>query len=151
MMPMRSEDGAVEAYLGVQVDVTAQVLAAAREDSNGARLHTACPPLSLWQRPRGTQKRAIDAGTGVYVREACDAVEDPAEAEKRRLKDLLASWRAAQSGARPAVRVPPRAGLLRRRRVPSCAAAQVRSWTRWAAACPARARRPACPPACSSR
>ena len=43
----------------------------------------------------------------MYVREACDAVEDPAEAEKRRLKDLLASWRAAQSGARPAVRVPP--------------------------------------------
>ena len=45
----------------------------------------------------------------MYVREACDAVEDPAEAEKRRLKDLLASWRAAQSGARPAVRVPLRA------------------------------------------
>ena len=41
MMPMKSEGGAVEAYLGVQVDVTAQVLAAAREDSNGARLHTA--------------------------------------------------------------------------------------------------------------
>ena len=41
----------------------------------------------------------------MYVREACDAVEDPAEAERQRLKDLLASWRAAQSGARPAVRV----------------------------------------------
>ena len=45
----------------------------------------------------------------MYMREACDAVEDPAEAEKRRLKDLLASWRAAQSGARPAARCAPRA------------------------------------------
>ena len=110
MMPMKGEDGAVEAYLGVQVDVTAQVLAAAREDSGGERCTWPLLILSLAQRPLGQHKRAGAAGTGVYVREACDAVEDPAEAEKRRLQELLAGWRAAQSGARPALRLTAHAG-----------------------------------------
>ena len=120
MSPIVGADGAVDAYLGVQVDVTAQVLALAREAEAGAGLPApgaALEAASLCARWRAAHFPAPSAvgraGEGAYVHDACDGVADPAAPEKRRLRQLLARWHAAQqSGARPAARAR-RRGLQR--------------------------------------